>query len=59
MNLHSFQNQNGNTTVFVSKISLGYSVTMLDNDSGEYFPSAMIYPTEAAALELANKLAKS
>ena len=59
MNLHSFHNQNGNTTVFVSKISLGYSVTMLDNDSGEYFPSAMIYPTEAAALALATKLANS
>jgi hypothetical protein len=59
MNLHSFHNANGNTTIFVSKISYGFSVTMRDDDSGEYFPSAMIYPTEAKALAKAHELAAS
>ena len=58
MNIHTFHNADGNTTIFVSKISLGFSVTMRDDDCGEYFPSAMIYPTEAAALAKAKELAK-
>lgn len=58
MILHSFNNAEANTTTFVNKHSLGFSVTMRDNDCGEFIPCAVIYPTEAAAIAKAKQIAE-
>lgn len=57
MILHSFTNTESNTTAFVNTHSLGFSVTMRDNDCDMYIPCAIIYPTEVAAIAKAKKIA--
>lgn len=58
MILHSFTNAKANTTTFVNKHINGFSVTMRDNDSSEFFPSAVIYSNEAAAIAKAKQIAE-
>jgi hypothetical protein len=38
-----------NTEAVLAKIPAGYSVAVLDKDSGEYFPCARIFKTKEAA----------
>ncbi|MGI9253973.1 MAG: hypothetical protein ACR2J8_09515 [Thermomicrobiales bacterium] len=58
MILHSFTNTESNTTAFVNKHSLGFSVTLRDNDCGEFVPCAIIYPNEMAAIAKAKQIVK-
>lgn len=57
MTLHSFHNDSANTTTFVNQHTKGFSVTMRDDDSGEFIPCAVIYTTEAAAISKAKEIA--
>ena len=56
MTLHSFNNDESNTTAFVNKHTQGFSVTLRDNDSGEFVPCAIIYSTESAAITKAKDI---
>lgn len=56
--LHNFTNTADGMTALVNKHSAGFSVTLRDDDSGEFVPCAIIYSTEAAAIEKAKKIAK-
>jgi len=59
MILHSFTNTESNTTAFVNKHTAGFSVTLRDNDSGEFVPCAVIYTTESAAITKAQNIIKN
>lgn len=45
--------------VEVAAITRGYSVVVRDTDCGEVLPTAIVYPTETAALAAAAAIAKN
>lgn len=59
MHIHSFTNSEAGTTAFVNTTSLGFSVTLRDDESGEFFPSAMFYTTENEAIAKAKEISAS
>ena len=50
MTLHTLRNEKAGTTALVNKHRDGFSVTLRDDEAGEFLPVAIIYPTEAAAI---------
>lgn len=50
MTLYTLRNEKAGTTALVNKHRNGFSVTLRDDDAGEFIPVAVIYPTEAAAI---------
>lgn len=54
--LHTFRNDEAGTTAFVNKHVDGFSVTLRDDDAGEFVPVAIIYPEEARAIAKAQHL---
>lgn len=54
--LAKFLNEEDGVEAVVAEISNGFSVAILDVDSGEYFPMAIIYKTEAAAIAKAKEI---
>ena len=55
MVLHTFENKEEGLTAFVNEHVKGFSVTMKDEDSGEWVPFATIYPNVDAAIASAKK----
>ena len=55
--LKTFTNAEYDIEAVVAKITGGFSVAIKDTDSGEYFPMAKIYQTEAQAMAMAEKAA--
>lgn len=54
--VHEVSNPEDGTTAVVAKIQGGYSVTVRDDDSGNYVAQSTIYPTEEAARAKAEEI---
>lgn len=54
----TFENKEYGISAIVKAITSGFSVTLRDDEAGEYLPSAVIYKTEELAIAAAKKLVK-
>ena len=55
--IHRFNNPDEGVTSEVAKISLGFSVVLRDDDSGQVLPEARIFQDESLAIRHAKYIA--